>query len=231
MAPERPMGNDVWRWVDPEGQQRSVRLDELRAALAGGLIAPNTPVWRAGFAQWQPAHEVPELTSASLGGANGVVLNIPPPPLAMVAVQQKYEAASGSIAPSPPRPVTREKEEEPPPPPRYVPLPVRPAATPSSSQMRTQVGGSAYVPPPAQPAAAPAAAPAPAAVTAPSGSTSLPTTVGLPPPLELIELAKKNAAAAKAAASFPAPAPPVASAGVPTPVMTCLLYTSPSPRD
>ena len=94
------MSNDLWRWADPDGQQRKVRLDELRAALAGGLIAPNTPVWRSGWRNWQPAHEVPELTSASLGGANGVVLNIPPPPLAMVAVQQEYEASAGSIAPA-----------------------------------------------------------------------------------------------------------------------------------
>jgi len=29
------MEDDVWRWADPGGQQRRVRLDELRAALAG----------------------------------------------------------------------------------------------------------------------------------------------------------------------------------------------------
>ena len=92
------MLDEVWRWVDPDGQQRKVRLDELRAALAGGHIAPNTPVWKSGWAGWQPAHDVPELTSASVGGFNGVVLNIPPPPLSMVAVQQEYEAEAPTIS-------------------------------------------------------------------------------------------------------------------------------------
>src|SRR3954454_6734230 len=117
------MSNDVWRWADPEGQQRRVRLDELRAALAGGHIAPNTPVWKPGWNNWQAAHEVPELTSASLGGAHGVVLHIPPPPLAMVAVQQSYEKQSESMAPASPSLTPAEPELEPPvPPPRYVPV-------------------------------------------------------------------------------------------------------------
>src|SRR5262245_23941393 len=119
----RPMSSDLWRWADPDGQQRTVRLDELRAALAGGLIAPNTPVWKEGWSGWKAAFEVPELTSASIGGANGVVLNIPPPPLAMVAVQQAYE----SLAP----PAPPEKSEEPPPPPRYVPVPTKGSIPPT----------------------------------------------------------------------------------------------------
>src|SRR6188474_3552780 len=93
------MSNDLWRWADPNGQQRNVRLDELRAALAGGHIAPNTPVWKSGWTAWQPAHDVPELTSSALSAANGVVPNIPPPPLAMVAVQHEFESKSVSFAP------------------------------------------------------------------------------------------------------------------------------------
>ena len=84
--------NDHWRWADPGGQQRRVRTDELRAALSAGLIAPNTPVWRSGWTEWQPAHDVPELTSSALSAANGVVQNIPPPPLAMLAAQREYES-------------------------------------------------------------------------------------------------------------------------------------------
>ena len=91
------MSNDLWRWADPDGQQRRVRLDELRAALAGGLIAPNTPVWRRGWAVWQSAHEVPELTSSALSAANGVVPNIPPPPLAMLAHQHAFESTAFRI--------------------------------------------------------------------------------------------------------------------------------------
>lgn len=137
------MSNDLWRWADPNGQQRTVRLDELRAALAEGVIAPNTPVWRAGWNAWQPAHDVPELTSASVGGANGVVLNIPPPPLAMVAVQHRYEATSNSILPSPAsvRPAPG-AEAEPPLPPAYVPLPARAPTSihPSSGRLSAAPG-------------------------------------------------------------------------------------------
>src|SRR5436190_18321348 len=106
------MSTELWRWADPHGQQRKVRFDELRAALAEGAIAPNTPVWRPGWTNWQPAHEVPELTTSALSAANGVVPNIPPPPLAMVAVQHEYEAKS--IAPTAPV-----MDEEPPPPPAF----------------------------------------------------------------------------------------------------------------
>ena len=172
------MSNDLWRWADPDGQQRRVRLDELRAALAGGHLAPNTPVWRAGWQGWRPAHEVPELSSASVGGANGVVLNIPPPPLAMVAVQQEYEAASGSLAPAP---ATAESEQEPPPP-AYVPAPTKSPVHPSSGQLKTQVAGSAHVP--VAPMAAPrdvGAAPRDAGA-APKLGPSLPTQLGIAPP-------------------------------------------------
>ena len=196
------MSNDLWRWADPDGQQRKVRLDELRAALAGGLIAPNTPVWRSGWRHWQPAHEVPELSSASLGGANGVVLNIPPPPLAVVAVQQEYEAAAGSLAP-----VLASAEEEPPPPPPYVPAAAKsPSIHPSSGQLKTQIGGSAHVPiapvpSPSSPRAMPAAPPS----SEPRVGPSLPTTIGVPPPPEVLAAAGIAPASPR---SGPPPAPP-----------------------
>lgn len=114
-------GELEWRWADPTGQQRAVRTDELRAALASGVIAPNTPVWRRGWAEWKPAHEVPELTTSALAAANGVVQNIPPPPLFMVAVQHQYEEKSGS----PPAPA---EGGDPPPPPTYVPMQRPPSA-------------------------------------------------------------------------------------------------------
>src|SRR5262245_57470623 len=173
---KRSMNSDVWRWADPEGQQRMVRLDELRAALAGGLIAPNTPVWRSGWHAWQAAHEVPELTSASMGGANGVVLNIPPPPLQMLAVQQEYEASSSSMTAAAPA----VSEDEPPPPPAYVPMPARPPSLhPPSGQLKTQLGGSAYLPAPPPAHALP---PPPAFTETQRLKPSLPTAIGLPPP-------------------------------------------------
>jgi len=183
------MSNDLWRWADPDGQQRRVRLDELRAALAGGLIAPNTPVWRSGWRVWQSAHEVPELTSSALSAANGVVPNIPPPPLAMVAVQHEFEAKSGgSFAPPPLAPTN----DEPPPPPHYVPLPTKPNSIPPgapSSGRLPSVG-------PRAPSTGMAAMPSVPANPAPFVPSSLPTTIGLPPPPEMIALAAQQKAAA-----------------------------------
>lgn len=139
------MANDLWRWADPNGQQRKVRLDELRASLAAGIIAPNAPVWRAGWDGWRHAQDVPELTSASVGGANGVVLNIPPPPLAMVAVQHQYEAAADAIIPAPASANGGDLDPEPPPPPAYVPVQGKtPSIAPSSGHVKTQVAGSAF---------------------------------------------------------------------------------------
>lgn len=114
-----------WRWADPTGQQRLIRTDELRAALANGVIPPNAPVWRRGWRDWKPAHEVAELQSSALSAANGVVPNIPPPPLFVVAAQTQFEgkpAASGGS-----------KEGDPPPPPRYVPAVVKAAPSTFSS--------------------------------------------------------------------------------------------------
>jgi len=114
-----------WRWADPRGQQRLVRTDELRAALANGVIAPNAPVWRRGWTEWKPAHEVPELQTSAAAGANGVVLNVPPPPLFVVAAQTQFEGP----------PVVRTQVEQPPPPPAYVPTATgsSPAVAASSS--------------------------------------------------------------------------------------------------
>ena len=176
------MSNDLWRWADPDGQQRRVRLDELRAALAGGHIAPNTPVWRAGWRVWQSAHEVPELTSSALSAANGVVPNIPPPPLAMVAVQHEFEAnARGSF--SPPR-AHRQSNDEPPPPPHYVPLPTKAELDPARrAELGTAaVGRAARAVDRGTPSVPPIAPTC-------SRPPSLPTTIGLPPPPEMLALA------------------------------------------
>lgn len=162
------MNQDLWRWADPDGQQRRARLDELRAALASGTIAPNTPVWRSGFTAWVPAHDVPELTSSALSAANGVLLSIPPPPAAMVAVQQEYESLAGpDTVPG--------GEEEPPPPPKYVPQPVkaRDSAPDPLPNIPTAIG----LPPPPELAAKVAEAKAKAAGAQAAKSPSLPPPV------------------------------------------------------
>ncbi len=188
----RSMSNDLWRWADPDGQQRRVRLDELRAALAGGLIAPNTPVWRSGWIGWQSAHEVPELQSSALSAANGVVPNIPPPPLAMVAMQHEFEAKAGGTFSQPPPMPAGGNADEPPPPPHYVPVAVKansiPPAGPSSGRLPVTSTG----PQQAQPT-----------------NSTLPTTVGLPPPPELLAMVdahRVNVPGAAPSLLVPAPA-------------------------
>src|SRR5215472_12881123 len=84
-------GELEWRWADPTGQQRAVRTDELRAALASGVIAPNTPVWKRGWKQWKPAYDVPELSTSALAAANGIQQNIPPRPLLVVPPKRQFE--------------------------------------------------------------------------------------------------------------------------------------------
>lgn len=154
--PGRVSGETEWRWADPQGQQRLIRTDELRAALSNGVIPPNAPVWRAGWTEWKAAFDVPELTTSALSAANGVVPNIPPPPLFVVAAQTAFEGAP--VAPK------TGAVGEPPPPPRYVPAPVRapeapvPASRPPTSiktSMGPMLGGPPSRPPSSQRAAPP----------------------------------------------------------------------------
>ena len=153
-----------WRWADPRGQQRLVRKDELRAALADGVIPPNAPVWRPGWKDWVPASDVPELMSHALAAANGLVPNVPPPPLFIVAAQSEFESQTPESQAHPGANV------EPPPPPRYVPIP------PRSSQPVMQAA-----PPAAQ--AAPSPKPAPAAAKAePKKKVNKSTMLGIAPP-------------------------------------------------
>ncbi len=121
---------DEWRWADPSGQQRLVHTDELRAGLTSGAIPSNAPVWRVGWGSWQSAETVPELTTSALSAVNGVVLNIPPPPMHVVASQRAFEAASEGPPSS--------HAEPPGPPPPYVPAASAP--TPSTRDPRGDGG-------------------------------------------------------------------------------------------
>lgn len=120
-----------------------MRTDELRAALADGVIPANAPVWKPGWKDWVPASDVPELMSHALAAYNGVVPNVPPPPLFVVAAQSEFESHT---------PDSRAPREnvEPPPPPRYVPI------APHSSQPNMKAVSPQ--PAPVQPSPAPAQA-------------------------------------------------------------------------
>ena len=110
---------EEWRWADPNGQQRLVRTDELRAGLSSGMIPPNAPVWKRGWKEWQPAYSVPELTTSALSAVNGVIANIPPPPLGVLGAQKAMEQEAAG-----PR-SARPGDVEPPAPPRYVASPTK----------------------------------------------------------------------------------------------------------
>jgi hypothetical protein len=115
-----------WRWADPTGQQRLVREDELRSAIASGVIPANAPVWTRGWTGWKPAHDVPELNGKT-APSNG---DLPPPPNFIVDAQHAFEG----------RPPVPTGPAEPPPPPRYVPLaattqPVIPTAPSSDTKV------------------------------------------------------------------------------------------------
>lgn len=134
-------GELEWRWADPHGQQRLVGTTELRGALASGVIAPNTPVWRRGWKEWKPAHDVPELVPPP-PVANGSPASVPPPPLFIVAAQHEYEERALPLAPG----TEAATNAEPPPPPRYVP-----SAAPPRSGPTVTVPMRAAPPPPNQP--------------------------------------------------------------------------------
>lgn len=219
--------DDQWRWADPTGQQRLVRTDELRAALASGAIPSNAPVWRAGWSAWQVASDVPELQSSAVAAANGVLPNIPPPPAFVVAAQSQFEGKPDRSAAAPPR--------EPPPPPRYVPAAraAPPVAPPAPVVAPKPVEKKAPAPspkaPPAQPKAAPppsaqpAAAPAPATPPKPAPP---PAQAKAPPPLPA-RASQRPPPLPKSVAPPPLPLPPAPPVVTAAPEMPMEAPTTP----
>lgn len=166
----------------------------MRAALADGVLAPNTPVWRRGWSDWKPANEVSELMPAGSPAAPGQQSDVPPPPPFVVAAQAAFEGASAGEAPGP---------EEPPAPPKWVPAPIAAGAPAAPAKPRGDRVPGKSLPPPlpkkkgaasAPPAAgtkahtmlglAPAAQPGPAdpgPAPAPAAGTKAHTLLGLAP--------------------------------------------------
>lgn len=83
-----------WRWSDERGVQRSVRLDELRAALNNKVLAPSTLVWCSGMTEWVPASAVPELAGSIPKGAPAAPV-AKPKPVAVVAAAPAKPVVSG----------------------------------------------------------------------------------------------------------------------------------------
>jgi hypothetical protein len=214
--------DNEWRWADPLGQQRLVRTDELRAALAAGVIAPNTPVWKTGWTDWKPAHEVPELTTSALSSANGVVPNIPPPPLFIVAAQHSYEDAA--VPPAEPTIHT-----EPPPPPRYVPSAAPPPAAPIPTPLISTPPLATRPMMPASESRVPVRAAA-APVEHKPVSSRPPPASSRPPPPSVRPVASPSASRVRVATpNPPTPAPPSPEAQSPHPE-TKLGVGEPAPK-
>ena len=53
-----------YHWLMPDGARLSGSEQELRAALASGVLSAASLVWRKGWAEWQAVERVPELANA-----------------------------------------------------------------------------------------------------------------------------------------------------------------------
>jgi hypothetical protein len=169
---------EKWRWADPQGVQRVMYSDELRSALAGGALPPYTLVWRHGMQEWTPAYQVAELATHAISAGQGTISNIPPPPLAMIAVQAEFEHRVPSF-----------EEEEPPLPPVHqydaiaaaVPAHIMKAAQAAAAQAAAAAQKAAHAAAPAPVAPLPPATPSPhAAKAVPLGATPAPPAAAVP---------------------------------------------------
>ncbi|TCB98439.1 SPFH domain-containing protein [Micromonospora zingiberis] len=67
-----PLPNQTQWFIGVAGQRQGpFDLGGLAAQVGAGALGPDTLVWRAGMAQWQPAGQLPELAS--------VLASVPPP--------------------------------------------------------------------------------------------------------------------------------------------------------
>ncbi len=139
---------EKWRWADPQGVQRVMHSDELRAALGCGSLPPYILVWRPGMTEWQPAYLVAELATIAISAQQGVIPSVPPPPPAIVAVQAEFEHRVASFD-------DQTVEVEPPPPPVHQYAAIA-AAVPAHLKRQAPVDA-----PPAAAPAAPEPAPPP----------------------------------------------------------------------
>lgn len=67
--PSLPPGSYLVNVAD--GDQRTMRTDEIIAAYHSGVVTADTYVWSDGMADWQALSENPALTQALASGANG----------------------------------------------------------------------------------------------------------------------------------------------------------------
>ncbi len=172
-----------WRWVDVDGAQKPIDEWELVSSLSTGALPAYTLVWRAGWAQWLPACQVAELSSAVPSEHREAPVEpevdearteAPPPPLEKYERYRTRQAASQLLGSRrPPSPAT-----VPPPPPA-----AGSSAGRGVSAAASLMGKAAGTPPPPPPP--PARRPMPTLIeqpVAPSSMTLRPPGAVPPPP-------------------------------------------------
>jgi hypothetical protein len=130
-----------WRWVDVDGNQSAVGLDELMEALSSEALPHFTLVWRTGWTDWLSANKVADLASA-FGIAHPEPITVvrltestvtpPAPPLERYrtlapghvgSLLRPERAGAPSTMPPPPRRPGHRLPPPPPPPRSRLPLP------------------------------------------------------------------------------------------------------------
>jgi len=161
-----------WRWVDVDGAQKPIDEWELISSLSTGALPAYTLVWRAGWAQWLPACQVGELSSAVPGEHRETAVEpevdearteAPPPPLEKYERYRTRQAASQLLGSRrPPHAATV------PPPPPLAGSSAGRGATAAASLM----GKAAGTPPPPPPPP-PARRPMPTLIEQPTAASSM----------------------------------------------------------
>lgn len=154
------MSNDLWTWTAPDGTQHRATLDELRAALVSGTLAPDTQVRSENRGVWCAASEIGDVASAG-ASIRAPIADVPPPPLAVVAVQRAFESkASESFAPPPVHPSPGNGRTP-------APDMARSAPPPVAASLPTAIGVPALDRPAPVPSPAPVSSPAPSPISNP----------------------------------------------------------------
>ncbi|MCB1065534.1 MAG: TIGR00266 family protein [Verrucomicrobiae bacterium] len=77
----------TWHYADANKQQYQIDESQLAAAVQQGVIAPNTPVWTSGMANWQVAGQAISQLFPGNGNGNGNQLHQASGPPPMTSVQ------------------------------------------------------------------------------------------------------------------------------------------------
>ncbi len=103
----------MWRWADEQGEQRLVAAEELRTAIANGVLPPSTLVWREGMSAWLPAAAVPEFANALAASRDAGTNQTAPGPtkstLQGIAAREIYSEITGEGKDAPKEAPPKEK--------------------------------------------------------------------------------------------------------------------------